>query len=229
MASTLDWVLILGQNSSNFHHYGEPKKKQNVNKKSTIKAKALNEGWAMAKTERKAIDKVFILLGAAMTAVLLVVGSLAWYGYHFAASSVKTELSDQKVYFPPKGSAAITALPQADQKEMNKYAGQQLTDGQQAKVYANNFIKVHLSEVAGGKTYAEVSTASLKDPTNTKLQTQKAVLFQGETLRGLLLGDGYSYWTFGMLAKYVAIAAFIGSGVMAILVWFGLLHLAKLK
>jgi len=183
----------------------------------------------MAKTERKAIDKVFILLGIAMTLVLLVIGGLAWYGYHFATSTVTTELSEQKVFFPPKGSPAIAALPAADQKEVNKYAGQQLVNGQQAKVYANNFIKVHLSEVAGGQTYAEVSAAAQKDPTNTKLQAQKAVLFQGETLRGLLLGDGYSYWTFGMLAKYTAIAAFVGAGVMAILVWLGLAHLAKLK
>lgn len=183
----------------------------------------------MAKAERKAIDKVFILLGVAATAVLLVAGSLAWYGYHFATNQVKTELSEQKVFFPPKGSAAITALPAADQVQVNKYAGQQLVNGDQAKVYANNFIKVHLSEVAGGKTYAEVSAEAMKDPTNTKLQAQKQTLFQGETLRGLLLGDGYSYWTFGMIAKLAAIAAFAGAGVMAILVWLGMLHLAKLK
>ena len=183
----------------------------------------------MAKTERKAIDKVFILLGVAMTAFLLIVGGLAWYGHHFATNMVTTELSEQKVFFPPKGSPAIAALPKADQKEVSKYAGQQLVNGQQAKVYANNFIKVHLQEVAGGKTYAEVSAAAQKDPTNDKLKAQKTTLFQGETLRGLLLGDGYSYWTFGMLAKYVAIAAFVGAGVMAVLVWLGLMHLAKLK
>jgi hypothetical protein len=183
----------------------------------------------MAKTERKAIDKVFILLGVVMTVVLLITGGIALYGFHFATSSVTTELAQQKVYFPPKGSPAITSLPSKDQTEMNKYAGQQLVNGQQAKVYANNFINVHLSEVANGQTYAEVSTASLKDPTNTKLQAQKTTLFQGETLRGLLLGDGYSYWTFGMLAKYLAIAAFAGAIIMAILVWFGLNHLSKLK
>jgi hypothetical protein len=184
----------------------------------------------MAKNaERKVIDKVFILLGTAMTAVLLVIGGLGWYGYHFATNSVTTELSAQKVFFPPKGSPAIAALPAADQKEVNKYAGQQLVNGAQAKVYADNFINVHLSEVAGGKTYAEVSTLAMQDPTNTKLQAEKTTLFQGETLRGLLLGAGYSYWTFGMLAKYAAIAAFVGAGVMAILIWLGLQHIAKLK
>jgi len=183
----------------------------------------------MSKAERKTVDRVFILLGTVMTAVLLVVGGLAWYGYDFATQSVRTELAQQKVFFPEKGSPAIAALPEADQKEVNKYAGQQLLDGQQAKVYANNYINVHLQEIAGGKTYAEVSTEALKDPTNAKLQGQKTALFQGETLRGLLLGSGYAYWTFGMIAKYVAIASLIGAGVMAVLVWLGLLHIARLK
>ena len=107
-----------------------------------------------AKSERKAVDKVFILLGAAVTLVLVVVGLLTWYGYSFATTMVKQNLSEQKIFFQPKGSPAITSLPESDQKEMNKYAGQQLVDGDQAKVYADNFIKVHLSKVADGKTYS---------------------------------------------------------------------------
>ena len=183
----------------------------------------------MSKAERKAIDKVFILIGSAMTAVLLVVGGLSWYGYQFATDSVRDELTQQKIFFPAEGSPSLAALPEADQKEIQKYAGQQLVNGEQAKVYANNYIDVHLQKVADGKTYAEVSSAALKDPTNAKLQAQRTALFQGETLRGLLIGSGYAYWTFGMIAKYVAIVAFVGAGVMAVLVWLGALHLAKLK
>lgn len=180
----------------------------------------------MAKTERKAIDKVFILLGLITTVVLLVIGGLAWYGYHFATTSVRNELSAQKIYFPPKGSPA---LDPAEFPGLQQYAGQLVDNGPKAKAYANEFIGKHLEKVAGGQTYAEVSSAALKDPNNQKLQGQKAALFQGETLRGLLLGDGYAYWTFGMLAKYVAVAAFAGAALMALLVWFGLLHLARLK
>lgn len=183
----------------------------------------------MARVERRAIDKVFILLGTAMTAVLLVGGILAWYGYHFATSTVTSELTSQKVFFPEANSTAIKSLPAIDQEQMNKYAGQQLVNGAQAKVYADNFISVHLGEIAHGQTYAQVSTAAMADPTNQALQIEKSTLFQGETLRALLLGDGYAYWTFGMIAKYVAIAAFIGAGVMAVLVWLGLQHLGKLK
>jgi len=180
-------------------------------------------------TEARAVDRVFIMLGAAMTALLLVGGCLGWYGYHFATTMVTNELSSQKVFFPPKGSPALQALPAEDQAAMNKYAGQQLVNGDQAKVYADHFIGVHLQEVAGGQTYSQVSAAAMANPKDAKLQTQKAVLFQGETLRGLLLGDGYSYWTFGMIAKYVAFAAFAGAAVMAVLVALGVHHLSGLK
>lgn len=177
------------------------------------------------KDQRRVIDKVFILLGVATMLVLLAAGGIAWKGYTFATDQVKSELSSQKIFFPPKGSPAIAALPAADQALMNQYAGQQLLTGDQAKVYANNFINVHLSEVAGGKTYAEVSTAAMADPTNAKLQGQKAALFQGETLRGLLLSAGYSYWTMGMLARDAAVAFFSGAAVMAVLVLAGLSRL----
>lgn len=184
----------------------------------------------MAKNvERRAIDKVFVLFGLAATALLLVVGALLWYGYGFATGMVKEQLSAQKIYFPEKDSAAFTSLPADDQKAMKPYVGQQLVNGEQAKVYANNFIAVHLSKIAGGKTYAEVSEAAMKDPTNTTLQAQKATLFQGETLRGMLLGSGYAFWTFGIIAKYAAFAAFLGAIVMAVLVLLGIQHLVKLK
>src|SRR5579884_2359416 len=104
----------------------------------------------MARTDRTTIDKVFILLGLAMTAVLIIIGALSWKAYSFATTSVRDELSAQKIYFPPNGSPALTVLPAEDQTQMNKYAGQQLVNGDQAKVYADNFIAVHLSEVAGG-------------------------------------------------------------------------------
>ena len=180
-------------------------------------------------TERKAIDKVFILLGSMAIVVLLTIGALAWYGHSFATGMVKDQLSAQQIYFPAKDSAAFKALSPADQKEIARFAGEQLTTGEQAKVYADNYIGDHLKKIGGGKTYAQISDEAMKDPTNTKLQQQKATLFQGETLRGMLLGSGYAFWTFGMIAQYAAIAAFVGAIVMAVLVLLGLRHLAKLK
>ena len=93
---------------------------------------------------------------------------------------------------------------------MTAYAGQQLTTGPQAQTYANNFIGVHLKEVAGGKTYAQVSTEALANPTNAKLAGQVATLFKGETLRGLLL-NSYGWWQIGTYAFYAAIGLLVAT------------------
>ncbi|MFZ1360473.1 MAG: hypothetical protein WAS27_00345 [Candidatus Saccharimonadales bacterium] len=180
-------------------------------------------------TERKAIDKVFILLGSAATVVLLAVGGLAWYGYTFATGMVTDQLSAQRIFFPAKDSESFAALSSEDQAAIEPFAGQQLTTGEQAKVYANNYIGAHLHHMADGKTYAEISQAAQKEPDDKKLAGLKAALFQGETLRGMLLGSGYAFWTFGMIALYAAIASFVGAIFMALLVLLGLRHLAKIK
>lgn len=47
---------------------------------------------------------------------------------------------------------------------VSQYAGQQLVTGQQAEVYADDFIAVHLQEIGGGKTYAQLSALSNAGP-----------------------------------------------------------------
>ncbi len=179
----------------------------------------------MAKAQRKVIDKVFMLLGVCAIALLLVVGGLAWWGYSFTHKQVKDELSSQKIYFPPKGSAA---LDPAEFPSLQQYAGQQVDTGVKAKAYANDFIGAHIKKIAGGQTYAQVSTAALADPTNATLQQEKTTLFQGETLRGLLL-NAYAFDTLGLISYYVAVTALLGAGVFAILVLLGISHLWRLK
>jgi len=171
------------------------------------------------KEQRKIIDKIFVMLGVVVMVVLLVAGGIAWKGYQFSTNQVKTELSAQKIYFPPKGSPA---LDPDEFPGLQKYAGQLVDNGDKAKAYANEFIGKHLEKVAGGKTYSEVSAAAMANPADTKLQAQKATLFQGETLRGLLLGNGYAYWTMGMYMRDAAIVFFAGAGVMALLILMGL-------
>lgn len=176
-------------------------------------------------SDRKTIDKVFVLLGGAATALLLVIGCLAWYGYNFATTMVRDELTAQNIFFPPAGSEA---LPADEYPELQKYGGKQVVDGEMAKAYANGFIGRHLKHIAGGKTYAEVSTAAKANPTDAALQGQKTALFQGETLRGMLLGNGYGFWTFGMIAKWVAVASFIAAAAMALLSLLGFRHYSKI-
>src|SRR5271165_5988641 len=133
---------------------------------------------------RKVFDTLLTTGGLVVTAVLLVAGGLLMWGHNFANSNVHQQLAEQQIVFPAKGSPALA--PAAIGPYLNKYAGQQLLSGPQAKAYADHFIAVHLSEVAGGKTYSQVSTAALANPNDATLKGQEATLFQGTTLRGLL-------------------------------------------
>jgi hypothetical protein len=144
---------------------------------------------------------------------LIVVGILALVGGGYDKQVVRGQLAPQKIFFPPAGSPAM--LP-----GIKQYAGQQLLTGAQAKAYANGFIKVHLSEVAGGKTYAQVSTAALAAPKDPALAAQKATLFQGETLRGLLLGA----WGWSMIGTIATLAGIILIALGAVLLVLPLLN-----
>lgn len=160
--------------------------------------------------------RVFVLQ-VGLIGILGFVAGFAFWGSNFATSQVHDQLSAQRVFFPAAGTAALTSLPAADAAAMSVYAGEQMTTGPQAETYADHFIAVHLGEIAGGKTYSEVSTASIADPTNTKLAGQVQTLFRGETLRGLLL-NSYGWWQIGQYAFYAAIGLAVAT--LAVLVTF---------
>src|SRR6478672_4604137 len=159
---------------------------------------------------RRNLDKLISWVGLTVAAILLVAGSLLTWGSNFITGEVQTELAAQQVYFPAEGSASTAGDQFAD---MRQYAGQQLTTGAQTQTYANDFIAVHLNQIGGGKTYAQLSEAAQADPTNTKLAATVNTMFKGETLRGLLL-NAYAFATIGTIAGIAAIAAFIGAAVM---------------
>jgi hypothetical protein len=160
--------------------------------------------------------RVFVLQ-VGLIGILGFVAGFAFWGSNFATSQVHDQLTAQQIFFPAAGSAALTSLPAADAAAMSVYAGQQMTTGPQAEVYADHFIAVHLNEIAGGQTYSQVSAASQAAPTNTKLAGQVQTLFRGETLRGLLL-NSFGWWQIGQYAFYAAIGLAIAS--FAVLVAF---------
>ena len=160
--------------------------------------------------------RVFVLQ-VGLIGILGFVAGFAFWGSNFATSQVHDQLSAQRVFFPAAGTAALTSLPAADAAAMSVYAGEQMTTGPQAETYADHFIAVHLGEIAGGKTYSEVSAASTADPTNTNLAGQVQTLFRGETLRGLLL-NSYGWWQIGQYAFYAAIGLAVAT--LAVLVTF---------
>lgn len=179
----------------------------------------------MASSKRKTIDKVLSWFGVLAVIFLLGMGALAWWGYSFTSTNVHSELAAQKIYFPPLGSPEL-ASPQIG-PYLDQYAGKELLTGPEAKAYADHFIAVHLSEVAGGQTYAQVSAESLANPTNATLKAEAQTLFQGETLRGLLLGDAYAFSTGATIARIAAIGFFAAAGVMLILTFLGFWHISR--
>ena len=149
--------------------------------------------------------RIFILQ-VGLIGILGFVAGFAFWASNFATGQVTTQLSEQQITFPAANSPAITALPAADAAAMTVYAGQTMTTGPQAETYADHFIKLHLGEIGGGKTYAQFPPTGL-----TPAQAaQKAALFQGETLRGLLL-NAYGWWQIGQYAQYAAIGLSIAA------------------
>ncbi len=170
--------------------------------------------------KRTNLDRLISWVGLALAGVLVVAGSLLTWTHEFVDNQVHTQLAAQQIYFPAKDSAAIAAPEFA---AMRQYAGQQLTTGAQAEVYADHFIANHLKSIGGGKTYAQLSAEAQADPTNTKLAATANTVFKGETLRGLLL-NAYAFGTMGMIAGVAAVAAFIAAGLMLVLSGLGLWH-----
>ncbi|HEY5199535.1 MAG TPA: hypothetical protein VIJ31_01390 [Acidothermaceae bacterium] len=173
---------------------------------------------------RKTFDALLTTGGLVLAAVLIVAGVLGLWAHNFVDNQVKTQLSQQQIFFPAAGSAAIS--DPAIKPYLTQYAGQQLTNGAQAEAFADHFIAVHLKAIGGGKTYAQLSTQAQADPTNTKLAGTVETMFKGQTLRGLLL-NGYAFWKMGQFALMAAIVAFVGAGLLLLLSALGFLHLRR--
>ena len=185
---------------------------------------------------RATLDRLISVGGLLLAVILLVAGGLLVWGNVFIGNEVHNQLAAQKITMPTE-QTGLASLPAEDKAALEPYAGQQMTTGNQAKAYADHFIAVHLDEAAGGKTYSEVSgqyLAECSDPAAVKsasceqLAGQKATLFQGETLRGLLL-YGYAFATMGTIAGYAAIAAFVGAALFLILALLGFRHARRAR
>src|SRR6266487_5094434 len=174
---------------------------------------------------RKTFDALAVIGGLILAVVLLAAGGLLW-GHGFVNDQVHTQLAAQKIYFPPASSGAIKALPATDAQAMTAYAGQQMTTGAQAQTYADHFIAVHLREIGGGKTYAQLSAAALTHPKDAALPWQVQTMFRGETLRGLLL-NAYAFWEMGRIMLIGAIVAFAAAAIMLIMSALGIAHLRR--
>jgi hypothetical protein len=180
--------------------------------------------------QRRVFDLIASAGGVIVVIVLVVAGSLLMWGYSFANSNVHDQLAQQQIFFPTQAQLAKaspgTEITPGMLPYIGQYAGQQVLTGSQAEAYANHFIAVHLSQMPYHGVYASLSAASRADPGNAKLAGLVQASFQGTTLRGLLL-QAYAFWTFGQIALWAGIAAFVLAAAMALLVAFGFWHAAR--
>ena len=163
-----------------------------------------------------------VIAGFAVAVVLLAAGGLLTWGSAYVHNTVQGQLAAQQIFFPPKAAFAHakagTEITPGMIPSVSQYAGQQMLTGQQAEAYADHFIAVHIAEMGNGKTYSQLSAASLAAPNNTKLAATVGTVFKGETLRSMLL-NAYGWWKISQLTYIAALTAFglggltlIGSG-----------------
>jgi len=178
---------------------------------------------------RTTFDKALGWIGTSLGVVLLVAGGLLLWGSAYVHNTVQSQLAAQQISFPP---AAAFAHPQAGAEitpsmipSVSQYAGQQLLTGQQAEAYADGFIAVHIQNMAGGKTYSQLSTEAQAQPSNTKLAGTVATVFKGETLRSMLL-NAYGWWKVSQITYILSLFAF-GFGGLSFLA--GIFGFAKLR
>jgi hypothetical protein len=158
---------------------------------------------------------------AAAGVLLLAVGGLLLWGSTYIHNQVTSQLSAQQVYFPPAAAFAHpkvgTEITPSMIPSVSQYAGQQLLTGQQAEAYADHFIAVHLQEIGGGKTYAQLSAEAMALPTSSPkyaaIEAQVQTVFRGDTLRSMLL-NAFGWWKVSQITYIAALIAF-GLGVLA--------------
>jgi hypothetical protein len=175
---------------------------------------------------RRTFDAVATIAGLVLAVVLAVGGGLLLWGHSVISTDVHNQLAAQKIVFPTASSAEIKALPASDAAAMKAYAGQLMTTGAQAETYADHFIAVHLVKIGGGKTYSQLSYASMLNPKNTALATQVQLVFRGTTLRGMLL-NAYGWWQMGQILLISAIVAFCAAGLFLIFSLLGFWHISR--
>src|SRR3954451_11662308 len=136
---------------------------------------------------RRTFDALLSSGGFGIAIVLAIAGGLLLWGHSFADSNVRSQLVQQKISFPDKAGSAAQHEAEIT-KYVTPYAGQQVVNGKQAQVFADHYIKVHMTKIGGGKTYSQVSEEYMalnaqnpKDPKVAELAGQRQALFMGET------------------------------------------------
>ncbi|WP_135230011.1 hypothetical protein [Deinococcus fonticola] len=175
---------------------------------------------------RSTLDKLISYMGLALAAILLIGGILLSTASTFIKGEVQNQLASQKIVMP--AGPGIERLSEEDKAALQPFAGQTMTNGAQAKAFADHYIAAHMNSMAQGKTYEEVSGEYMKvadktSPEAQQLGEMRQTLFMGNTLRGMLL-NAYAFGTMSNIAGTAAIVAYVGAALLALLAFLGFRH-----
>lgn len=209
---------------------------------------AAAKGFGMSTTKevtaahisRSLLDRIVSVTGAIMAFALVALGAAAIYGGSFALDNVRDRLEPQGIAF-----SAASEMTAEEKALVGDFAGQKVDTGTEAEAYSR-LIGLHVSEIAGGETYAslggplfaleaqiEEAQAAGKDTTAMEaelagLRGQRDTVFKGETLRAVLL-NAYGWWVVGQITLYVGYGAVAVGILLALFAAFGFRHAKKVR
>ena len=136
-----------------------------------------------------------------------------FYANNFTNSQIRGQIEPQQIFFPKDVEPTIeeinTKYPDLQPyiADLRNNQGQQVLTGNQAHVFAEAYLGVHLRDIDNGKPYSVLSSEARteKDPAlkaekDAKVQTA----FRGETLRSIL-NQAWAFSVMGDIAMYAAI------------------------
>ena len=198
----------------------------------------VKEASVAHRMDRSLVDRLISWAGAVVALALVALGAAAIFGGSFALDNVRDRLEPQNISF-----GAASEMTPAEKAEVGEFADQAVDTGTEAEAYSR-YIGLHLTEIGGGMTYAELGgplfaleaeiekaqaagtdTAALEEEL-AGLRAQRDTVFKGETLRAILL-NAYGWWTVGQITFFAGIGMVIAGLFLAVLVALGFRHARK--
>ncbi len=158
----------------------------------------------------KSIRWRVIVLQAVMVLVLGFASGGALYASQFITTQIHDQLAPQQIFFPANAKQGLPA-------DLSAYAGQQVVNGDQAHMYAQDFIGLHLKEIGQGHPYSYWSGLA-RSTTNPTLAAKDegiaTTLFQGDTLQSML-NTAWTFYTIGQIA-FIAFFGLLAAGIIVL-------------
>lgn len=197
--------------------------------------------------KRRTFDSILSITGFVLTAVLVAAGVLLSWGASFANNTVRDQLSEQKISFTGAETFEGDCLA-----PLASWADKAVDSAESAQAYSD-VIKCHMQGILAGaglatdETYstlgraralaaeaaampettpAEQEAKAAKLAEVDKLNGIRATIFQGETLRSILL-TAYAFGTLGAVALVASYVAFGLAALMLVLSLLGVMHLKR--